>query len=450
MNPTWPLQDFLKKVVNDWGCHVSIYAIARAKRKALQKINGKHVEQYSRVWDYDNALLKAFPDSTVLVMTEDVVVQKRLDRKDSKDSTFALEQLRRDSKRGLYGGQLLAAIGTDANNGMYPLAWAVVEAENSESWNWFLKQVVEDLNIENDNSWTFISDRQNDLINALENIVPNAEHRFCVMHLYRNMWKEHKGIGVRMILWKAARATTEYTFKKHMDELQKLSKKCYDWLSEKPRTQWNRSAFRLTPKSDQRDKMLNSYALNPICPNAMRRLNKSVELIKGCHAVWSGGAKYLVTMSDGGYQMVVDLEAKRCACRKWEISAWSKKNYEEYIHACYSKDNFLATYNHILDPICGEEEWDATDYPKPLPHVLKAHDKANGCEKQVKTRTKKAKTAKVGGGKEASNSSTLEEASQGGQETPNQGGQSGERRPRNSCGNFNSIPTGLRNELMPG
>ncbi|XP_074356565.1 uncharacterized protein LOC141696302 [Apium graveolens] len=384
------------------------------------------------------------------------------------------------------------AIGTDANDGMYPLAWAVVEAENSESWNWFLKQVVEDLNIENDSSWTFISDRQKGLINALETIVPNAEHRFCVMHLYKNMWKEHKGIGVRMILWKAARATTEYTFKKHMDELQKLSKKCYDWLSEKPRTQWSRSAFRLTPKSDQiqkrRDKMLNSYALNPICPNAMRRLNKVVELIKGCHVVWSGGAKYLVTMSDGGYQMVVDLEAKRCACRKWEISgipcyhacaciAWSKKNYEEYIHACYSKDSFLATYNHILDPICGEEEWDATDYPKPLPPVLKvqtgrpkksrnktndattpgatrlkrqntkvrcsycteyshnmrtcparAHDKANGCEKQVKTRTKKAKTAEVGGGKEASNSRTVGEASQGGQETPNQGGQSGERR----------------------
>lgn len=33
MNPTWPLSAFLKKVVNDWGCHVSIYAIARAKRK---------------------------------------------------------------------------------------------------------------------------------------------------------------------------------------------------------------------------------------------------------------------------------------------------------------------------------------------------------------------------------------------------------------------------------
>lgn len=60
------------------------------------------------------------------------------------------------------------------------------------------------------------------LINALESIFPNAEHRFCVMHLYRNMWKDHKGIGVRMCLWLAARATTDYTFNKHMEELKKV------------------------------------------------------------------------------------------------------------------------------------------------------------------------------------------------------------------------------------
>lgn len=51
---------------------------------------------------------------------------------------------------------------------------------------------------------------------------PEAEHRFCVMHLYRNMWKDHKGIGVRMCLWLAARATTDYTYNKHMEELKKV------------------------------------------------------------------------------------------------------------------------------------------------------------------------------------------------------------------------------------
>ena len=35
------------------------------------------------------------------------------------------------------GGQLLAAVGRDDNDQMYPVAWTVVEAENIDSWVWF-------------------------------------------------------------------------------------------------------------------------------------------------------------------------------------------------------------------------------------------------------------------------------------------------------------------------
>lgn len=35
-----------------------------------------------------------------------------------------------------------------------------------------------------------------------------------------------------------------------MSELQKVSKKCHEWLMDKPKSQWTRSAFRLTCQSD--------------------------------------------------------------------------------------------------------------------------------------------------------------------------------------------------------
>ena len=65
MNPTWPLPAFHKKVVNDWKCDVSRHAIGRARRMALKNIKGDHVEQYSLLWDYMNAVKKSMPDSTV-------------------------------------------------------------------------------------------------------------------------------------------------------------------------------------------------------------------------------------------------------------------------------------------------------------------------------------------------------------------------------------------------
>ena len=35
------------------------------------------------------------------------------------------------------GGQLLATMGRDGNDQMYPIVWAIVEAENIDSWVWF-------------------------------------------------------------------------------------------------------------------------------------------------------------------------------------------------------------------------------------------------------------------------------------------------------------------------
>ena len=47
--------------------------------------------------------------------------------------------------KGATNGELLCAIGRDANNQMYPVAWAVVEVENNDSWNWFCDILFKDL-----------------------------------------------------------------------------------------------------------------------------------------------------------------------------------------------------------------------------------------------------------------------------------------------------------------
>lgn len=37
--------------------------------------------------------------------------------------------------KGPFGGILLTAVETDPNDGMYPIAWTQVEAENNDSWS---------------------------------------------------------------------------------------------------------------------------------------------------------------------------------------------------------------------------------------------------------------------------------------------------------------------------
>jgi hypothetical protein len=47
--------------------------------------------------------------------------------------------------KGMYKGQLMAGVGRDANNNIYPLSIAVVEVEPKDFWTWFLEALVFDL-----------------------------------------------------------------------------------------------------------------------------------------------------------------------------------------------------------------------------------------------------------------------------------------------------------------
>ncbi|GJR68056.1 retrovirus-related pol polyprotein from transposon TNT 1-94 [Tanacetum coccineum] len=84
-------------------------------------------------------------------------------------------------------------IGVDPNNGIYPLAYAIVESENN-SWKWFLDCLGDDLELFRNSNITFISDRTKGVIPATAEIFPSAEHRFCLKHIYDNM---KEGVGIK-------------------------------------------------------------------------------------------------------------------------------------------------------------------------------------------------------------------------------------------------------------
>ena len=58
--------------------------------------------------------------------------------------------------RGKYAGCLLSAVGTDADTGIFPIAVAIVDSENKESWGFFLHCLTQMLGpFEEDRHWHF-------------------------------------------------------------------------------------------------------------------------------------------------------------------------------------------------------------------------------------------------------------------------------------------------------
>ena len=96
-----------------------------------------------------------------------------------------------------YQGILLTATATDANESLFPLAYAVVSGENDDNWLWF-NQLLRNVIMQhapsflNPQGLTFVSDRQKGLFEALGTSFPQSPNGYCFRHLYENMWKEFK------------------------------------------------------------------------------------------------------------------------------------------------------------------------------------------------------------------------------------------------------------------
>ncbi|KAL4563693.1 hypothetical protein LXL04_027738 [Taraxacum kok-saghyz] len=77
--------------------------------------------------------------------------------------------------KGQVKGELLTAIGRDADNHVYPIAWAVVDVENIDNWNWFLDLLVDDLDLGSENGLVVISDQHKGLLGAVSQLLPQVE-----------------------------------------------------------------------------------------------------------------------------------------------------------------------------------------------------------------------------------------------------------------------------------
>ncbi|XP_023745298.2 uncharacterized protein LOC111893477 [Lactuca sativa] len=175
---------------------MSLQKVARAKSMAESIISWDYQVQYGFLRDYVLELLNTNPSTTVRI---DVYPETSLSItiRTFRRIYVCLGALKLGFKSGLrdflgldgtfmkgpYPGQVLTVVGLDSNNGIYPVAYEVVETESTSSWTWFLELLGEDLDLGPNSNFTFISDRQKGIIPAMEKVFPSAEHRFCLRHI---------------------------------------------------------------------------------------------------------------------------------------------------------------------------------------------------------------------------------------------------------------------------
>nr|KAJ0185151.1 hypothetical protein LSAT_V11C900458210 [Lactuca sativa] len=182
------------KVSKKFNLIASVGLGRNARKYAFQEIKGSLKEHYAKTWSYGEEIKRTNPGSTVK-MDVDVMPDGTtyfykfyVCFKGLKDGW--IEGCRRVIGldgcflKGICRGQLLSAIGRDANNHIYHIAWAV----------WFIDLLIEDLGMGVGDGLTLLSYQHK----AMKERVPAAEHRQCARHICAKFMKRLIGLEMHM------------------------------------------------------------------------------------------------------------------------------------------------------------------------------------------------------------------------------------------------------------
>lgn len=148
------------------------------------------------------------------------------------------------------GGILYMASVKSASNDLYPVAVAItVDNENKEGWIWFLESLQATLPILEQphpkegvayNRFTFISDRQKGLIEALKVVFPNNHSCYCAVHIARNV--EAKFGGPQQAKYVIPLSKT-FSVTEAEQLLQAMSRRVREYVAEIEEPQWRSTAW---------------------------------------------------------------------------------------------------------------------------------------------------------------------------------------------------------------
>ncbi|XP_031402629.1 uncharacterized protein LOC116212199 [Punica granatum] len=208
---------FQARIQRELGCEVSLKKIYMAKAEAIKNVEGDHLEQYCIIRDYAAIILEKDRGSVVNVCVDpqpptivDGVPKELPPRFQRFFVSFNAMKyglihgcrpfigLDGCHLKSYNGGHLLSAIAKDGNENIFPVAMAVVEQENRESWG---------------------------LAQAFKEHFPRLDHRYCLKYLVDNFKKQWKGKQEVDIVWEAASATTVKGFEVTMKKMLQLEQK---------------------------------------------------------------------------------------------------------------------------------------------------------------------------------------------------------------------------------
>ncbi|RVW69911.1 Serine/threonine-protein phosphatase 7 long form-like [Vitis vinifera] len=204
-------------VAEQFGYQISYQKAMKAKRKAMTRLFGDWYKSYAELPRFFLVLEQSNPGCIMYSKTvpgnnpNEEIFQRVFWAFAPSITGFAhcrpVLSIDGTHLYGKYKGTLLIAMGCDGNNQLFPLAFAITEGENTDSWSWFLACIR--VGVTQRKGLCLISDRHPSIIAAVNETYsgwtqPDACHRFCMRHLASNFNTKFKDKTLKDLMCRAA------------------------------------------------------------------------------------------------------------------------------------------------------------------------------------------------------------------------------------------------------
>ncbi|XP_049397147.1 uncharacterized protein LOC125861247 [Solanum stenotomum] len=410
------IKDMRDDLKERFDVNVSHGKCKRAKRLILEKLERSFTDDYNRLEAYANELRSSNPGSDVIInISKDALANGKRRFLTMFICFHALKMGFKDGLRPFIGldgtflkgkakGQLLTVVGQDCQSHSYLIAWAVVDKETKRTWNWFLGHLKRSLDLkEVGEGITFISDMQKGLLQAVKDVFPESHHRFCAKHVEANWCKTWRSEELHKVFWWCSWTTYEEDFKDKLNMIGSLDKAAAEDLLKYPPNAWCRAYFDTVCKNYEvvnnftesvnkwileargkpiikmleeiRTKVMNQlrkkedevrFWATEFSPKSMQLFNEYMKIAQKCKVNFNGDYGYEIT--EGCDRHTVNMILKRCTCRQWDLNGipcphaisamlYNKLDPLSEMSWWYSKEAFLLTYRHKLQPVRSEKFW---------------------------------------------------------------------------------------------
>ncbi|KAL3635155.1 hypothetical protein CASFOL_019702 [Castilleja foliolosa] len=410
--PNYKPKDIVNDIKIKYGVQLNYFQAWRGKEIAKEQLQGSYKEAYNQLPFFCEKVMETNPGSLATFTTKQDSSFHRL-FVSFRASLYGFEQgcrplLFLDSifLKSKYQGSLLAATAADGDDGVFPIAFAIVDMESDDNWRWFLQQLKTALPM--CCGLTFVADREKGLRESISDIFQNEDvyHGFCLRYLSEQFVRDLQGqfsheVKRLMVedLYRAAHAPTPKGFHGYAESIKNISVEAYNWIMQNEPVHWANAFFQgarydhltsnfgelfyswvseahelpITQMVDAiRSKIMELiYSrqtesmewLRRLTPSMEEKLEKESLKVRTLQVLISGGNRFEVR---GETNEAVDVDSCECSCKVWQltgipcchaiavIGCLGRDPYD-YCSRFFTTDSYRITYSESVHPIYGAD-----------------------------------------------------------------------------------------------